>query len=75
MGQEAKNLMKKLAGRTATKSGQSYADVMKFLRTILRFDLLRTTIIALRGARGKKTPPPDDISDMDMNLVPEGNER
>ena len=74
MGQEAKHLMKKLADRTSRKSGQSYADVMKFLRTRIRFDLLRTTIIALRGARGKKIPPPESIHEVDMNLVPEGRE-
>ena len=74
MGPEAKHLVKKLAERTSAKSGQSYADVMKFLRTRMRFDLLRTTIIALRGARGKRIPSPDTINEMDMNLVPEGHE-
>ena len=72
MGEEAQTLVKKLAERTSRKSGQSYADVMKFLRTRLRFDLLRTTIIALRGARGKKMPPPTDIEELDLNLVREG---
>ena len=71
---EANRLVKRLAERTSSKSGQSYADVMKFLRTRLRFDLLRTTIIQLRGARGKKTPPPENIQELDMNLVREGRE-
>ncbi len=74
MGKEAKQLVKRIAERTSRKSGQSYSDVMKFLRTRLRFDLLRTTIIALRGARGKRIPSPDNINDIDMNLVPEGHE-
>ena len=50
MGVEAKSLIKRIAERTSTKSGQTYADTMKFLRTRLRFDLLRTTIIALDAA-------------------------
>ncbi len=74
MGEEAKYLMKKIAERTSVKTGQSYADVMKFLRIRVRFDLLRITIIALRGARGKKIPPPDNIHEVDMNIVPEGRE-
>ena len=73
-GQEAKKLVKKIAEKTTRKTGQSYADVMKFLRTRLRFDLLRTTTIALRGARGKKTPRPVNVEELDMNLVPEGRE-
>ena len=71
MGTEAKHLVKRLAERTSSKSGQSYADVVNFLRTRLRFDLLRTTIIALRGARGKKISPPRDIEELDLNLVQE----
>ena len=66
------DLVKILAERTSSKSGQSYADTMKFLRTRLRFDLLRTTVIALRGARGKKMSPPTEIEELDLNLVQEG---
>ena len=70
MGKEANTLLKKIAERTVTKTGQSYADVMNFVRKRVRFDLLRTTIIALRGSRGKKTPDPRAISEVDMNLIP-----
>ena len=68
-GKEAQTLMKKIAERTASKTNQTYADVMNFVRRRVRFDLLRTTIIALRGSRGKKTPPADNIRDLDMNLI------
>ena len=72
MGQEAQTLVRKLAERTSRKSGQSYPDTMRFIRTRLRFDLLKTTIIALRGARGKKLAPPKGIEELDMNLIREG---
>ena len=72
MGVEAQSLVKKLADRTSRKTGQQYADVMRFLRTRMRFDLLRTTIIALRGDRGKRRPQPESVEELDLNLVPEG---
>ena len=68
-GKEAQALLKRIAVLTANKTGQEYADVMNFVRRRVRFDLLRTTIIALRGSRKKKTPPADDIRDIDMNLI------
>ncbi len=67
---EAQTLMKKIAERTSSKTGQTYSDVMSFIRRRIRFDLLRTTVISLRGARGKKTPPTQQIEDIDMNLIP-----
>ena len=34
----------------------------------IQFDLLETTIIALRGELGKKVSEAKDIADLDMNL-------
>ena len=73
IGKEAQILLKKIAERTSRKSGQEYSDVMRFLRVRVRFDLLKTTIIALRGARGKRTSTPANIEDVDMNLIPAGH--
>ena len=73
IGKEAQILLKKIAEKTSRKSGQQYSDVMKFLRVRVRFDLLKTTIIVLRGARGKRTSTPVNIEDVDMNLIPAGH--
>ena len=52
-GPECKRFIKQLAIKIADKSNEDYADVMKVLRTRLRFCVLRTTLVALRGTRGK----------------------
>ena len=52
-GPECKRFLKQLATKIADKSNENYADVMRVLRTRLRFCVLRTTLVALRGTRGK----------------------
>ena len=68
MGIEASKLLKRIAERTERKTGQSYADVMGFIRKRVRFDLLKTTIITLRGERGRRVGPGKEIAELDLNL-------
>ena len=70
MGNEANTLFKRIAQRTASKTGQRYSDVMSFIRKRVRFDLLKTTIIALRGHRGRRMGDPVKVEELDMNLEP-----
>ena len=53
MVREAQGFMKKIAERMELTSGQKYSDCMGFMRKRLRFELLKTTLIALRGYRGR----------------------
>ena len=71
MGVEAEKLFKRLAEKIECKTGQSYADAITFIRKRLRFDLLKTTIIALRGYRGKREANPH-ICELDLNMMPFG---
>ena len=50
------------------KRGERYSDVVGFIRRRLRFDLLRTCVIALRGF--KKNAAPEKIEDLEFNLRP-----
>ena len=61
---------KKLADKLSRKSGQQYSEAMTFIRKRIRFDLLRTTVIALRGERGLKSSSAVKIADLDINLEP-----
>ena len=70
MGVEADRFFKRIAEKSAMKKGQSYSETIAYIRTRLRFDLLKTTLIALRGNRGKSSSTPE-ISTMDINLIPE----
>ena len=73
MGQEAHKLVKKLAERIESRTGQRYADAVGHIRRRLRFQLLKTTVIALRGERGSKKVEIDNIEDLDLNLEPRGS--
>ena len=65
MGEEAKTLSK----RVAAKTSQKYSETITFIRKRLRFDLLKTTVIALRGYRDKPSPSiSTEISELDLNI-------
>ena len=68
MGKEASIFLKRLATLLAPKTNQTYSNTIGYLRRRLRFDLLRTTLIALRGHRGKYYEAPSSINDLDINL-------
>ena len=70
MGTEAQTLVKRLASKISRVRNQRYAETVSFIRRRLRFDLLRTTIIAIRGHRGKVASQPATIEDLDINLDP-----
>ena len=68
MGKEASIFLKRLPTLLAPKTNQPYSNTIGYLRRRLRFDLLRTTLIALRGHRGKYYEAPSSINDLDINL-------
>ena len=71
MGREANMFFKKLADKLSRKSGQRYnSEAMTFIRKRNRFDLLRTSVIALRGERGLKGSSAVKIADLDITLEP-----
>ena len=61
-------LVRQIATKLSVKRGERYSDTVGFVRRRIRFDLLRTCVIALRGH--KKTAAPDSIRDLDFNLRP-----
>ena len=74
MGVEAHRLVKRLAQRMEVATGQRYSDSVSFIRKRLRFELLKTTVIALRGDRGSKARSLNEtpIGELDLNLEPFG---
>lgn len=74
MGPECTKYHKRVAELISNKRGESYADVMNYIRTRIRFALLRSTLIAVRGERGRRRRVEGSpISDLSLNLVPEQN--
>ena len=71
MGPECTKYHKKVAQLISLKTKEEYSHVMNHLRTRLRFTLLRSTLIALRGERGKSKNPTGTITELSFNMVPE----
>ena len=71
MGPECSKMNKRLAELISEKKGEKYGQVMQYIRTRLRFALLRCTLVAIRGIRGKRIPKESHIDDISFNLIPE----
>ena len=71
MAPEYTRMNKRLAELIATKKGEAYSHVMQHVRTRLRFALLRCTLVAIRGSRGKVFRPEEkvDISEISFKRV------
>ena len=57
----------RLAALIAKKRGLLYSEAVLFVRTRLRFSILRTVLMAVRGFRGKEIRE-DDLNS-DINLI------
>ena len=71
MGNEAEKFHQRLAVLISQKRKENYADVLNHLRTRLRFSLLKSTLIALRGVRGKQQKNEEiaDLASVSYNLI------
>ena len=48
-----------------------YEDVIYHLRVRVRFAILRSTLMAVRGQRGKRLKGVERVLDTSFNLIPE----
>ena len=74
MGPECQKLNKRIAELISNKRNETYSKVMQHVRTRLRFALLKSTLVGLRGYRGKRKNGRDEeeIGDIAYNLIPQG---
>lgn len=72
MGPQCERTHKRIAQLIADKRNERYSDVINHLRTRLRFSLLKSILVAIRGARGKQTQPwmEDNLANISFNLIP-----
>ena len=70
-GPQATSYHKRLAELMSRKRNEDYHHVMNHIRTKIRFSLLRSVLIAIRGERGKKTATPQSICSTSFNLIPQ----
>ena len=60
----------RLANKIAVRRNEDYSKVMDFMRTRISFSLLRSTLTAIRGDRGKSSMPKGSLSNLSFNLIP-----
>ncbi len=72
MGPECRIFYKRIAELTAAKKNERYAIIMNYIRTRLRFAMLRSTLIGIRGERGKANKKLGDVSldNVSLNIMP-----
>ena len=72
MGPECDSLNKRIADLLSRKRREPYHKVISYVRHRLRFSLLRTTLYAIRGVRGKPNAnTEEEIADISFNLIPD----
>jgi hypothetical protein len=70
MGKEANRHHNRIASLIAQKRNEEYSDVINYIRTRLRFSLLKSVLMAVRGVRGKsKRVPPAPVSSVEFSLI------
>ena len=72
MGKEAESFNKRMATLLSIKRNISYSDAISFVRRKLRFSILRTSLIALRGYR-RPVVNQQINEDSDIDLIPRNN--
>ena len=70
-GPQATSYHKRLAELIAKKRNEDYHHVINYIRTRVRFSLLRSVLIAVRGERGKKSTTAQSIGSTSFNLIPQ----
>ena len=66
---------KRLAEQISLKTKESYGDVIRHIRTKLRFALLKSLVIAVRGYRGRTlVEAEENLEDISFNLIPHVND-
>ena len=69
-GPQATKYHKRLAQLIAKKRNEEYYQVINHIRTRIRFSLLRSVLVAVRGERGKKQAAQRSVSAVAFNLIP-----
>ena len=68
-GPSCTKVIKRVAAKILAKRGEQYAHVMGFIKTRLRFSLLQSVLIAVRGVRGKAVKEAH-VGFIPFNIIP-----
>ena len=73
VGPEANRHHKRIAQLMALKKKGEYSQIIQYIRTRLRFNLLRNILVAVRGERGRRIKM-GPVSDIEFGLIPLPND-
>ena len=68
MGTECQRFLKELAVKIATKNDEPYATTMKWLRTLISFEIVKSVHLSIRGSRSPFRRDNDFIDDCTLNF-------
>ena len=68
---QASRYHKRIAGLISRKRNEEYRDVISHIRTKVRFALLRSVLVPVRGEWGIKGQRPKPLSAVSFNMIPE----
>ena len=68
-GPETDRHLKRIAKQIAMKRKEEYSHVIQYIRTRLRFNLIRIGLVAIRGERGKSSKA-SPISTIEFGMLP-----
>ena len=71
MAPECAQYHKRLASLISKKTKEDYPKVMNHIRTRIRFAILKSTLIAVRGERGRKARFNTKVTETSFNTIPE----
>ena len=72
MAPECKRFNDHMARMIAKKKNEEYADVVRCLRTKLRFAMLKSTLVSVRGYRGRTEDKKETgVGNIAYNLIPQ----
>ncbi len=71
-GLECSNHHKRVAHAIAMKRNEKYSDVISYIRTKIRFALLKSVLVSIRGARGPQKPVKGiPVAAVSFGLIPD----
>lgn len=70
-GPQCTRYHKRLAEKIARKRNEEYHHVLNHMRTRVRFSLLRSVLVSIRGERGKQQTAPKPFASTSFNLIPD----
>ena len=71
MAKECARYHKRMAVLISNKTKEEYSNVVNHIRTRVRFTILKSTLVAIRGQRGKPTKEYTNICELSFNTLPD----